>query len=270
MPARLEGFGFGQKWQDVTTDYYEGFLPNMTDYHMHDYYEISLILSGDVKVLLSDTARSGKGCKLVLLRPRTPHFILCEPDMLYRRRNLLFSPEFLADYTRDLQRLLPAFGKNGAILNIEQSECQRYLSIIEQIDSEPDAFRQKMLLLYFLSLVAECAKTEVGAAALPAFVSGALDYIAEHYSEKIVAEKLAWQLNVGRTTLMTVFKKYTGLTVNEYITRYRLKHAIEALGQGESEPEVARACGFNDTCNMIRCFKKHLGMPPRRYLTSKP
>ncbi len=269
MPARLESFGYGTAWHDVSTDYYEGYSNSMTDYHMHDYYEISLILSGHVKILLSDTTECSDGAKLVLLRPHTPHFIVCDSDQLYRRHNLLFSPSFLTDYTHDLQRLLPLFGKNGAVLKLDEKTCTKLLALIDGIREETSHLRQRLLVLYFLSLATEGAPRSESSAEVPPLVSEALNHIAEHFGEHLSAGDMAWALHVGRTTLMTTFKKYTGVTLNQYITHYRLKNAIEALKEGKSEPEVARICGFNDPCNMIRCFKKHLGMPPRRYLSTQ-
>ena len=266
MATRLEQFGFRTAWRAISTDYYEGYRQQMTDYHMHDYYEISLILSGNVTVLLSDRAERGEGCRLVLLRPRTPHYIVCQPDRLYRRNNLLFSGEFLSDHASTLQSLLPVFGKNGAVLNLSQAEADRFLQLINAIREEKEELRQKLLLLYLLSLAKSAVPTLTTSSALPAFVSGALDYICEHYAEPLRAEALAWQLHVSRTTLMTNFKKYTGSTLNEYLTHYRLRQAIAMLKSGESEPEVARLCGLHDSSNMIRVFKKHLGLPPRKYL----
>ena len=269
MATRLEQFGYGTAWQQLSTDYYEGYSNSMTDYHMHDYYEISLILSGSVKILLSDRAQQGEGCRLVLLRPRTPHYIVCDPTQLYRRQNLLFSGELLADHADVLRELLPVFGKNGTVLPLSPEEAERYLQLITTIREETEPLRQQLLLLYLLSLAKSRDPEPTAPTVLPSFVSGALDYISEHYAERLVAEKLAWELHVSRTTLMTGFKKYTGATLGEYITRYRLRRAVKLLQAGESEPETAQLCGFHDTCNMIRCFKKHLGMPPRKYLAEQ-
>ena len=266
MATRLEQFGYRTRWRQISTDYYEGYRPQMTDYHMHDYYEISLIHSGNVTVLLSDRSERGEGCRLVLLRPRTPHYIVCQPDRLYRRNNLLFSNDFLSAYANLLQTLLPVFGKNGAVLNLSESEADRFLQLIHAIREEKDELRQQLLLLYFLSLAKSTAPSLTSGTALPSFVSGALDYISEHYAEPVRAEDLAWRLHVSRTTLMTNFKKYTGSTLNEYVTHYRLRRAVALLQSGESEPEVARLCGLHDASNMIRIFKKHLGLPPRKYL----
>ena len=210
MPARLESFGYGKTWHTVSTDYYEGYANGMTDYHMHDYYEISLILSGHVKVLLSDAAEYSDGAKLVLLRPHTPHYVVCDSEALYRRHNLLFSPNFLADYAGDLQLLLPHFGKNGTVLHLNEESTQRLLTLIEAIGHEENPLRQRLLVLYLLSLAAELAPKDHAESTPSPLVCEALNYVAEHFSERLLAKDIAWALHVGRTTLMTTFKRSSG------------------------------------------------------------
>ena len=133
MSVALARFGYKTEWSDIQVDGYEGYLPQMTDYHMHEYYEISLILSGKVNVLLSDMVDGGTHARLVLMRPHTPHYITCEPELLYRRRNLVFSPHFLTDFLPEIQNLMRIFGKNGMILRLNEEKSERFLAIFEQI-----------------------------------------------------------------------------------------------------------------------------------------
>ncbi len=266
MSVYLDGHGLGTTWNDLTTDHYEGYLPRMTDYHMHDYYEISLILSGNVKVLLPGLVESSTQQKLVLMRPRTPHFIVCEPNILYRRSNVLFTGDFIANYVPEWQRLLSVFVKNGTVRHICERECAEYVELIEKINCEHDLFRRRLHLLMFLSLLADRMGETGEPDPLPTFVTGALQHISTHYGDRIVAAELASKLNVGRTTLMTSFKKYTGKTVNEYVLQCRLKHAVRLLREGKTEQQTAEVCGFSDACNLIRAFKRYFGLTPRQYL----
>ena len=266
MPVQLDGHGFESSWYHITTDSYEGYLPRMTDYHMHDYYEISLILSGNVKVLLPGIAESSTHSKLVLMRPRTPHFIVCEPNMLYKRHNVLFSSEFIANYVPEWQKLTAIFGKDGTVQRITPEECAEYTELVKKIEEESDLFRKRLHLLLFLSLIAERMEVAGEINEPPAYITGALSHISEHYGEKIVAADLAWKLGVGRTTLMTAFKKYTGTTLNEYLLQCRIKNALRLLRDGMTEQQTAEACGFSDACNLIRGFKRRFHTTPRRYL----
>lgn len=271
MPANLDNLGYGSQWTDFCIDHYEGYQPNMSDYHMHGYYEVSLILSGEVKVLLPNSVVSGTESRLVLTRPMTSHLIVCEPSMLYKRINLLFSKEFVTDCVPEWKQLLNVFGKNGRVIPLSVEQQKELLSLVEAMKSEKSSFRQRLWLMLFLSKVLDqlpdgTEDTEE----LPPYVAKALTYLQENYAQKIVASELAWSLQIGRTTLMTAFKHYTGRTLNEYLTGCRLNHAIKALRKGETQLSVAQACGFGDPCNLIRAFRQRFGMTPGQYLKSNP
>lgn len=268
MITDLDNLEYKKRWNDFYLDYKEGYSTNMGNFHMHDYYEISIILSGDVKVLLANTASEGEGQRLVLTSPNTPHFIACDQTPLYRRINLLFSPEFIETLSAELGGLLSVFGKDGRIFSVTKEQCDKYLKIAEQINEETDPLRRKLILFYLLSLISELNKNELSPEA-PAYVTEALSYISKHYGEKIIAAELAWKLNICRTTLMTGFKAYTGSTLQEHILRYRISRAITMLKGGATEHATAESCGFNDTCTLIRSFKKVFGKTPAQYINTK-
>lgn len=264
MSVDLERYGFGQAWSDYNVDHYKGYRPNMTDYHMHEYYEISLILSGEVTVLLPDTSYRGKESLLLLAGPMTPHLVTCEPQPLYERINLLFSGHFLAESPPEWRQLLTVFGKTGKIISLDPPKRDAFSAMIRAIREEKNAFRARLLLLLFLSHVSELDAQPMDG--VPPYVSAALSYLQEHYSERVVASDLATGLGVGRTTLMTAFKHYTGTTVGEYLAQCRLKAAIARLREGMTEQTVAESCGFGDACNLIRSFRRHLGVTPKQYI----
>ncbi len=266
MSANLDNLEYRKRWHDLHIDYYEGFRSNMADFHMHEYYEISLILEGDVRVLLSDRAQEGTESRIVMTRPQTPHFIACSEDTLYRRINVLFSEDFIDTYSPENKKLFTLFGKSGNTLTISAEQCTRLTEMIKGIKCEANPFRQKLLLLYLISSISDMSgskeETEV-----PSYITGAITYIGTHYSEKIVAEELAWKLGVGRTTLMTGFKAYTGSTLNNYLLKCRLRQAVRMLNAHKTEQETALECGFGDTCSLIRSFKKAYGKTPKQYIT---
>lgn len=251
---------------DLLVDRFEGYRTDLTSYHTHQYYEISLIVSGNVKVLLQDATLDGTECKLVLLRPNTPHLIAISPDICYRRVNLLFYHDFINDNIPEWKVLMNLFGESGRIIPISPEQCAEYQELIEQIERDTSPFRRQLLLLCFLSKVADRLEKDASPQVVPSYVIEAMTYINANYQKKIVASELAWNLHIGRTTLMTSFKKYTGTTLNEYIARCRLKNAIVAMRQGKKEQQIAEECGFTDLCNMIRCFKRYFHMTPKQYL----
>lgn len=126
------------------------------------------------------------------------------------------------------------------------------------------------MILMFLSLASERLQNgQESVEELPSYITNAFSYLQEHYAEKIVTADLAWHLGVGRTTLMTDFKYYTGSTLNAYLTRLRLRFAIGCLRDGQTEQTAAESCGFGDACNFIRAFRRHFNTTPRRYLRAQ-
>lgn len=268
---RVSNEGYPHAWQSCKVSFYEGNQSRMMDFHSHVYYEISLILSGDVKSLLLDHAVEGTESRLVLTAPRTPHWMYLARPSLYSRINLCFSKEFLVDYVPEWNTLAEVFGANGTIVLLSDSQCDFFRELLLTIQREPSAFRQRLRILELLSYVSECepCARESLASPPPSYVIDALSYIGEHYSERLVAQELAWRFGVGRTTLMTSFHRYVGATLSEYITQARVKQAILLLETGLSQELVAERVGLGSGSGLIRAFRHCYGMTPRQYMKSR-
>ena len=257
---------YPNQWQDVLVKFREGYRSPVADFHEHDYYELNLILSGNVNVLLENQANEGVQSRIVLTKPHTPHFVTCKPDTLYSRLYLLFAEDFIANYVSEWPQLSKLFGDGGRVVTLSPEQRDFCKNIIRRVESETNQMRQKLLILYLLSYIGEYIDQTTTPSATPTYILDALSYIEEHYHEKITAADLAMRLYVGRTTLMTAFKQYTGNTLNNYITECRLKNAIEMLSHGYTEQETAEACGLGDSSGLIRSFKRIFGVTPRQYI----
>ncbi|MBQ7900911.1 MAG: helix-turn-helix transcriptional regulator [Clostridia bacterium] len=267
MKNVLYDYGYGSAWTDVHIDRREGYYTSVADYHEHDFYEINLIVSGNVKILLADRSEQGTQNRIVLTKPGTPHFISCNPDTLYSRLYLVFSRDFAENCVPEWEQLEAVFGKSGSIVTITPVQKDFFIMLINNIENEANPFRQKLLVLYLLSCIKDCLSgCNQSSVATPPYIIKALDYINKHYTEKIVASKLAQTLYIGRTTLMTDFKKYTGNTLNGYIVHCRLKNSLILLQSGKTIQQTAELCGFGDSSGLIRCFKKHFGTTPKQYI----
>lgn len=266
--ANLENGGYARTWSNCKVTFMEGYQSVMVDFHTHDFYEISLILTGNVKSLLTDRVVDGSESRLLLTAPQMPHLVYLTAPGLYSRINLSFSPDFVENYVPEWRRLAKIFGKNGSILLLTDAQrelCREKLRIIHE---EADSFRQRLHILEFLSYVADFDRAidKSAAESAPAYVMEALSYIDGCYPERIVAQELARRLGVCRTTLMTAFRKHTGSTLSEYVMRVRIKAAIRLLRAGESQEWVASQVGLGNGGGLIRAFRHCYGMTPRQYI----
>jgi len=267
MVSRAYEHGYGTKWQDFRIKYKESYSTSVTDFHEHEFFEVNLILSGNVNILMKDKVEEGNGSYVVLTSPGTPHYIRCASDTLYKRFYLMVSRQFIVNYVPEWGELASVFGKRGRVIKLSPKEADRYEKMIKQIQVETNRFRQRLLILYFFSYLSEKIEDrDLDSRKIPVYIVNALTYVNEHFAEKIVAEQLAAKLYVSRTTLLTTFKQYTGVTLNNYILNCRIKKAISLLREGKAEAEVAEACGFSDSSAFIKSFKKIYHITPMQYL----
>ncbi len=267
MKNTLHDLSYGTNWTDVCVEKRDRYKTSVTDFHEHDFYEINLILSGDVKVLVSNQIVEGTDCKIVLAKPDTSHFVACKSDVLYSSLFLMFSEDFIRSYDIQTMNLLSVFGKQGAVFSISLEEKEICKNIIESIDNEKSIIRKRFLVFYLLSYIDDISKNHnTQAKTIPEPIYDALIYINKHYMEKIVAQELADMVHIGRTTLMTGFKKYTGKTVHEYVINCRLRNAIKLILEGKTEYDAAVSCGFSDSSSFIQCFKRTFKITPRQFI----
>ena len=94
------------------------------------------------------------------------------------------------------------------------------------------------------------------------YVEYICDYVRAHYMEKISVEAFARQFGIDRRHMSAQFKKKTGYSVQEFITRVRIDKSMSYLAQGYSRKQVAVLCGFGDDHNFYKVFKRYQKMNP--------
>lgn len=97
-------------------------------------------------------------------------------------------------------------------------------------------------------------------------ISNIILYLYTNYNRKITIEELTDIFHINRTTLSKEFRKTTGLSIMEYLVKYRLKMAAVMLRETMLPiSEILNRVGFNDSVHFSRMFKKHMGYTPSGY-----
>lgn len=95
-----------------------------------------------------------------------------------------------------------------------------------------------------------------------------LDYIDEHFSEKITLQELSALAGLTPPYFSAFFKQAMGISLWNYISSRRIDRAIQLLASGDRKRnmlDVAAECGFNNSANFNKTFKKFTGVTPREY-----
>jgi transcriptional regulator GlxA family with amidase domain len=91
-------------------------------------------------------------------------------------------------------------------------------------------------------------------------------YVDENFTMDLKIEDMTRKFLLSRTYFCDLFKKFAGMTFNEYISLLRINHAKRLLGTTDmSITEVAIASGFNDISNLCRQFARQMNVSPSEY-----
>lgn len=89
-------------------------------------------------------------------------------------------------------------------------------------------------------------------------------------SGDLTLSALASKLSINSSYLSTLFKKETGETVSQYVTKRRIRLARHLLKTTRLQIQtVSQYCGFEDVHYFTRVFHRTVGMTPREYRQSK-
>ena len=99
------------------------------------------------------------------------------------------------------------------------------------------------------------------------YIQEAMDLISKNCADpNLSVSQVASELGLSEGPLSHLFKKETGTTMGNYLTRCRIQKAMSLLRQRKLKVyEVAEACGYRDITYFSGTFKKLVGMTPSEY-----
>src|SRR5262245_1623152 len=95
-----------------------------------------------------------------------------------------------------------------------------------------------------------------------------LDVIEQSYSQPVTLRTLAHALDRQASYLGALFRRETGLSVRQCLTRVRLDHASVLIREGIKIEAVALLVGYRSKKNFYRQFKRRFAMTPFAYSAS--
>ena len=277
--ARYSESNYVNLSRDCTIKYAENPLPNKANLHVHDAYEITLILSDDVTVFVNDESYPVPFGTLLIFNTMDSHRIKYTGNDVYRRFVLHFKPEFLSKLDTLSHKLLHAFFLRNlekpnmlVLTEDEMSDTLEFYNRMRKIQSKEFMKKERMTfaLAEFLVFLNELYFTK-NEKSLPknyndyAPIYKAILYVQENYSSDVSRTTLSTLTGINERTLCEYFKNVTGMTTNQYILTYRISVAKSLLISGMQTTAVSEKTGFDNYSNFSRTFKNHVGVSPKQY-----
>lgn len=239
--------------------------------HTHDSYCIGIITKGLRTGFLNTKYTTIHEGQIFILNPGEPHS--CETQANSGHDYLVISiPQtfFQSNYYQtETTWSIPHFKKN---IIQDHLLCQNiynwYFSITHTIQLEK---KKSLLISLLMNLIVQYSEKNSNATLYEDNyfrILEVIEYIKDHYDEKISISKLAHIANLSPFYFCKVFHKIIGLSPNSFQIQTRIKKACNLILKGESLADIAIHTGFNDQSHFYRFFKRNLGLTPLQYLYS--
>ncbi len=253
-----------------------------TLFHWHPELEISYIYEGTAQYHIDYDYFNSQTDDIILVRPNGMHSIHPIKNKMQKAQTLLFHLDLIGyslldqislRYLQPLQnstfKLVPCIKpdmlgyqniKNClfAIFDIYQRQGRHFELLLKA------KLQELIYLLYFHQYVLRKHSDDMYRKNEK--IRELIDYIHQHYQEKLSIISLADIIGYSKTHFMTVFKQHTGTSCTDFIIQFRLSKACDLL-VNSIKPilEVASEVGFTNLSNFNRQFKRYYQITPSQY-----
>ena len=157
------------------------------------------------------------------------------------------------------------------LTDIKSEERGPYACVRKVMESflccrNPDDQERLILQYYEEALNLISGRSETHSSLL---ISRVKEIINKKYMEQLTVASIAEAINLAPTYLCVLFKKETGETINDFITRTRLEYAQKLLSDPVVKSyDVCFKVGYLSPSYFSRLFKKYTGVTPGEFRTS--
>lgn len=248
--------------------------------HQHDFYEIYFFISGNVEYSVEGKIFEMKKGDLLLINPLELHQPrISETQNDYERIVLWVNKDFLFSLSSNDSSLSRCFDSTNPdhtnLLRLSFSSQELIHTLLTELIREQNNKRYANDLAckaILLRILVELNRLSLGygenhekEGSFSPLILSVLDYINQHYCEKLSLSAIADEFFVSKYYLSHAFNSVVGTSVHRYITLKRLIHAKQMLSSGIKPTTVASNCGFGDYAGFYRAFTGEYGITPAEY-----
>lgn len=264
---------------------------NLIRQHRHTEFELSLILSGS-GIYRTESGDLDIRSRDVFLYAANEYHCISDitPDLGYDCMELLniqFSPALLAtDGITDTDSPLGVFFHRSSAFRNRLTRDDPHteqirkllLNVREECEQKKPCYRTAVRDLIGQILIIITRHYGYAALGAPAQarvrydenLRWAIAYINEHFCNPLTLDDIIGAAHMTKTNFLTVFKASYGMTTWDYINIKRIDRSMKLLSSTDlTVLDVATRCGYNNTANFNRIFKKVTGITPKSYRASK-
>ncbi len=253
-------------------------------YHLHEFYEIYLLLDGSLNYFVDKTIYSLNAYDLILLNNEEIHTHSSINSNVYERIIIQFNPVFIDSFCLDQFNLLNCFTnrpkgeRNKLVLSsLHHAELVSLFFKLETLIHSELPERNVLIISYFVQLLVfinnlfEEQLDSSNPLLIPPDTQFSpklgelLRYIDTHIDKDLSLDALEHTFYINKFHLSRLFKKTIGIPIHKYIVLKRIIRSKELLVKGFDVTTTCYMCGFSDYSHFIKMFNKIVGISPSKY-----
>lgn len=269
-----------QRFVDGITGISYRYVFSDTEYfrpHYHDYFELFLMLEGNAVHMVNGAKIRLKKGSLVFIRPFDSHDYVCENAKPFSLLNITFTSEtadMLFDYLGE------GFPKSHLLeaplppeIHLSDYEFERFCKRMDSIRAiEPNKhfeLKTALRILLFNTFTRYFSEEFETEEEMPVWLEEMCTVLRQDGNFALGSEYFFSLSDKSREHISRMMKKYTGMTVTEYINSLRLNYIANMLrNSNHSISDIIYNSGFNNISWASEKFKEKHGVTMREYRQS--
>ena len=255
--------------------------------HWHEEMEITLIQDGTSDYKVGQKVFEANAGDIILIPPYCTHSACEIPGKTMISDSMVFHPDYLGANNQDLSAskyLRPMAEGQLLMQEVIRDGDEGYAEIKDTFIRALDCFKNKqpfyemllkekllhiLILLFSYGYLRESDDSHI-TSENRRHIKSALEYISDHYCEKISISEMAQLAGFSENYFMSLFRQYVGMSCIQYVNHYRIQKAAHALEETtKSVSEIAMIHGFDNISYFNLQFRRTFGMTPREFRSKR-
>ena len=242
------------------------------DFHFHEFCKVLFLVSGKGGYVVEGQRYQLQSGDIVCIDSRAVHRPEFEENVDYERIILYVDPVFLQKESTEESCLLDCF-HHGHVLRLKEPARRKLFDMAANLEKELNKqefgrdIASNAALLRLLVQLGREQRRENALQITPEMAQSKrtmelMAYIDAHLEEDLNIHDLAEQFYVSKYHMMRQFRKETGYSIYDYLSKLRLLHARELMQKGMRATEACYRSGFRCYSSFTRSYAKHFGSTP--------
>lgn len=233
----------------------------------HDFWEVNLVTSGKITVTQDENVYTMGAGDILFHSPMVFHRLQSADGT--KPTGYTFSFHVEGDIPEEL---------SCAFFKLDQSELEELKSIMnimipfvneEGSEAYTGQLAADMLSVFLMKLSLKISSPVSISSESAKEYRRIVRLMEKGITSNLTLEDFAKEESISLSYLKLLFNMYAGVTPKTYYDTLRAAEAVRLLKSGMTVNEVAEAMSFSSPNYFSVFFKRHFGLPPHKYITSK-